>query len=409
MRTDSPLYQSLGFTMKRTILRLTRDLRSRAALASGLTALLLLVPGLAQQAQAQIGGAAVVFLMIEPDSRSAAMGNTGVALADNPYAIFWNPAGLAYQTSTQASLTHSNWLPKFSSELYYEYLVGTYHVDGWGTFGAHITFLNLGKHEGRDESNNPTGEFRSYDLATGVSYGFNLTKRFALGTSLRLIYSNLAPQQTVGAQKTKAGVSAGVDLAGLYRVPGIKLGGVNTTFSAGFNLANMGPKIQYSDSKQADPIPTNLRFGYAVTFDFDEYNSLTLSNDFTKMLTHSVRDTVENISVADPFYKAIFSSWQSIEVRTNALNADDPKYETLSALDQLIIGAGLEYWYRNLFAMRTGYFYENPYNGNRQFLTFGAGVRWNIVGVDFSYIYALEQEHPLSDTIRFSLLLNMGR
>ena len=63
--------------------------------------------GVAQRAQAQIGGAAVVFLMIEPDSRAAGMGNAGVALADNANAIFWNPAGLADQEGTEAALPRS--------------------------------------------------------------------------------------------------------------------------------------------------------------------------------------------------------------------------------------------------------------------------------------------------------------
>lgn len=359
-------------------------------------------------ARAQIGGAAVVFLQIEPDSRSAGMGNAGVAIADNAYSVFWNPAGLAFQRGVEASLTHSNWLPEFNADLYYEYLVGRYHVPGLGTFGGQVTYLNLGRHECRDAQNNPCGEFKSYDLALGGSFGFNVNEQFALGSGLRLIYSNLAPGQSVDAQETKAGVSVGFDLAGLYRTRPFALGNIQTTFSAGFNLANMGPKIQYSDSEQSDPIPTNLRFGYAFTFDFDEYNRLTFANDFNKMLINVDVDT-SGVSRADPWYQAIFSSWRSIDVRTNAFSEEEAEYQTLSVLDQMTIGTGLEYWYNNLFAIRTGYFYENPYNGNRQFLTFGAGIRWNIVGVDFSYIYALEEDHPLSNTMRFSLLLNFTR
>ena len=382
----------------------------RAPFCAALLAVLMLAGSVGvRQAKAQIGGAAVVFLMIEPDSRSAGMGNTGVAIADNAYSIFWNPAGLAFQEGIEASLTHSNWLPEFDAGLYYEYLVGKYHVPGWGTFGAHVTFLNLGEHEGRDAQNNPTTTFRSYDLAAGASYGFKVNERFALGTAMRFIYSNLAPGQTVGLQETRAGVSVGIDVAGLYRTAPFSLGGVNTTFSAGFNLANMGPTIQYSDSPQADPIPTNLRFGYAFDFKFDEYNKITFANDFVKMLTHSVVNEATGLFEPDPFYKAIFTAWSPIEVRTNATSEEDAELTQLGVLEQLIIGTGLEYWYTDLFALRLGYFYENPYNGNRQFLTFGAGIRYNIVGVDFSYIYALEENHPLSDTMRFSLLLNFGR
>jgi hypothetical protein len=381
--------------------------RGLSILTLGLVALL----GTTVPAQAQVGGAAVVFLQIEPDSRSAGMGNSGVALADNASAIFWNPAGLAFQRGTELSLTHSNWLPEFNAGLFYEYLVGKHHIPGWGTVGGHVTFLNLGEHEWRDSQNIERGTFRSYDLSVGASYGFNLTDRFALGSGLRLIYSNLAPGVEVDNQPTKAGVAVGVDLAGLYRTSPFSLAGIDSRLSLGFNLANMGPRIQYSDGDQSDPIPTNLRFGLAYTMNFDEYNSLTLTNDFTKMLVRIRMDSTATGRVArpDPFYQAIFSAWAPIEVRTNALNSANPEMQTLGALEQLTIGTGAEYWYDRMFALRAGYFYENPYNGNRQFLTFGAGIRYNIIGVDFSYIYALEENHPLSDTMRFSILLNLAQ
>jgi long-subunit fatty acid transport protein len=363
---------------------------------------------LPQASYGQAGTSAVVFLKIEPDSRAAGMGNAGVALADNASAIFWNPAGLAFQQGTEASITHSNWLPEFNAGLFYEYLVAKHRVPGWGTFGAHLTYLFLGENDGRDEQNNPTGTFRSYDLATGLSYGVKLNERFGIGSSVRFIYSNLAPGQTVGAQQTKAGISTAFDLAGLYRSRPFSMGGdMKGTFSAGFNLANMGPKIQYSDNAQADPIPTNLRLGYAFRMDFDEFNSLTLVTDFNKDLISYSGEGEDR--EADPFYKAIFSSWSSVRVQTNPLSEDDAEFKTLSVLDQMTIGTGLEYWYNNQFALRSGYFYENPDNGNRQFLTLGAGVRVNVIGVDFSYIYALEEDSPLSNTMRFSLLVNFAK
>jgi hypothetical protein len=255
----------------------------------------------------------------------------------------------------------------------------------------------LGEHECRDEQNISCGEFRSYDLAVGGSYGFQVSQRFALGTGVRFIYSNLAPGQTVGTQDTKAGVSVGIDFAGLYKTNYFKMGSINSQLAVGFNLANMGPTIQYSDSEQSDPIPTNLRFGWSYRMEFDEYNSLTLSNDFTKLLVD--RDS----SGTKPFYTAIFSSWKGIDVNTGT--QEDPDIQTLGVISQLTIGLGLEYWYNNLFALRGGYFYEDPNNGNRQFMTLGAGIRYNILGVDFSYIYPLEENHPLANTIRFSILV----
>ncbi len=355
---------------------------------------------------AQIGGAAVVFLMIEPDSRAAGMGNAGVALADNANATFWNPAGLGFQEGASVGITHSNWLPEFNANLYYEYAVAKYNLPGVGTFGAHLTFFNLGKHDCVDDLNQPCGQFRSYDMAAGLSYGKKITDHLSLGTGVRFIYSNLATGvEVAGGGEAKAGVSAGVDVGLLYRTSPIDLGGTKTTLSAGFNLANMGPTIKYIEKR--DPIPTSMRFGWASTFEFDEYNSLTLVNDFTKALYRVRRDSVDGelVRTVDPFYKAIFSAWRPITVDLTPGVDDDPK--KLSVLDQLVIGLGAEYWYNKLFALRSGYFYENPYNGNRKFVTLGAGIRYNIVGVDFSYIYALEEGNPLANTLRFSLLIDL--
>jgi len=336
------------------------------------------------------------------------MGNSGVALADNANAIFWNPAGLAFQTNAEVGLTHANWLPQFNADLFYEYLVGTYRVEGIGTFGGHVTFLNLGESELRDGPGEQgfLGEFRSYDFAGGVSYGVKLSDRFAFGTGVRAIYSNLSPSTDQVSSGT--GFSAAFDLAALYRTAPFAMGGASGTVSAGINLANMGPTITYTEAKE--PLPTNLRFGTAFTVDFDEYNSLTLTTDLNKTLVKvnsslevSDGDTTTVID-PDPFYKAIFTSWGPAE---GVINPDN-EAERLNLIQQFTLGTGLEYWYNDLFALRAGYFYEDPKNGDRQFLTFGAGLRYNIIGVDISYLYA-DESSPLANTLRFSLLLSFRK
>lgn len=357
-------------------------------------------------ANAQVGGAAVIFLQIEPDSRAAGMGNAGVALADNAGAVFWNPAGLATQRGGEVSFTHANWLPALVSDLFYEYLVGKYHVEGIGTFGGHVTFLNLGEQEHRGPDNEELGTFRSYELAVGGAYAREITDNLSLGVGLRFIYSNLTGGVQVGETQTHAGTSVGVDLGALYRFNEFDAGGVMLRPSVGINLANMGPKIGYTvgSAGRNDPIPTNIRFGGAVEARFDDYNRLTWAIDFNKTLIDF------DSTGSKPFYQAIFSSWKSITIcRSNPVGGQCPDEENVSVLRQITIGTGLEYWYDNLFAMRAGFFYEDPYNGNRKFLTFGAGIRYNFVGVDFSYIYPLEEDSPLANTMRFSLLLNILR
>lgn len=361
---------------------------------------------------AQVAITAVPFLQIEPDSRGAGMGNTGVAIADNASALFWNPAGLAFQEgANQASITHSNWLASFNvSDLFYDYIVGKIYIEGIGTIGTHLTYLNLGEQVVTNESGpEPISRFNSYELALGGSYGYKLSENIALGTSLRLIYSSLASGTSVSAQKVNPGSSVALDLAFLYKTDPFEIGGREAKFSVGSNLSNIGPGIQYTDNAQKDPLPTLLRFGWAFDLDLDDdgINRITLANDITKVMartkplyTTNGDGSVDTSRVASGPIEALFDSWGSFE-RFNGTETIN-----LSLLQQFMIGAGMEYWYADQFALRAGYYYEDPNNGDREYITFGAGLRYSFIGVDFSYIRTLESDHPLANTLRFSLLID---
>ncbi len=361
---------------------------------------------------AQVAITAVPFLQIEPDSRGAGMGNTGVALADNASALFWNPAGLAFQEGTnQASITHSNWLANFNvSDLFYDYVVGKYYIEGIGTIGAHLTYLNLGEQAVTEETGPEViSRFNSYELAFGGSYGYKINENFAIGTSLRLIYSSLASGTSISAQKVNPGSSVAGDISFLYRTNTFDLGGRGAQFSAGANLSNIGPGIQYTDNAQKDPLPTILRFGWSFNLDLDDegINSITIANDISKIMartepkyTSNPDGSIDTSRVAAGPLEAIFNSWGSFE------RFDGQNTVEVGLLQQFMIGAGLEYWYADQFALRGGYYYEDPQNGDRKYITFGAGIRYSFIGVDFSYIKTLESDHPLANTLRFSLLID---
>ncbi len=347
---------------------------------------------------AQVASTAVPFLQIEPDSRTAGMGNSGVAIADNATAIFWNPAGLAFQEGHEVNFTHADWLPNFGVDMFYDYLAGRYYVEGIGAIGAHITFLNLGEQEMRSEDNILLGTFSSYEFAAGVSYGFKVNENFALGTGIRFIFSNLVPPGTdVSGQTARNGTSVGVDIAGLYRTTPFSVAGREAQLRAGFNLSNLGPSIQYTDEAQKDALPTLLRVGWSYSMDLDRngFNTITISNDISKIMARMEDDGTGMSSL-----RALVGSWDTLARNDGTGNIEVPLHE------QLMFGVGAEYWYDRLFAIRAGYFYESPNNGGREFITLGAGLRYNIFGVDFSYIYTLEEDHPLANTLRFSALLN---
>ena len=365
----------------------------------------ILVMAVGRSSYAQ-GEAAVPFLLLAPDSRAGGIGESGTGLADNSAAIFWNPAGIAFQTGTELSITHSNWLPQFQLDLFYDYLTYRQYIEDLdGSVTASITYMNFGEfvRTGPD-SPEALGTFRSFDAALTVGYATKLSSDWGLGFNARLIHSRLSDQPTAEEKGKGVATSVSFDIGAMWRPSSLVLPlldeDIGDKLSIGVNLSNLGPKIYYIDRAQADPIPTNFRLGFAYNIFKDEYNSLVATLDFSKLLV-SRKTEINNgdtTSVSEEFYKAIFTAW-----------ADKPLREELR---DIVTSGGLEYWYGQpgdfLFALRWGYFYEDPSYGNRKFMTFGAGIRYDIYGFDFSYISAAEENHPLSDTLRFSVLIGWG-
>jgi hypothetical protein len=350
------------------------------------------------------GEAAVPFLLLAPDSRAGGIGESGSGLADNASAIFWNPAGIAFLTGTELSVTHSNWLPQFNLDLFYDYLTYRQYIEDLdGSVTASITYMNFGEfiRTGPD-SPEEIGRFRSFDAALTLGYATKVHPDWGLGFNARLIHSRLSDEPTANEQGKGVATSVSFDIAAMWRPETLVIPLLNhdigNKLSIGFNLSNLGPKIYYIDRAQADPIPTNFRLGFAFKVFDDEYNSLIYTLDFSKLLVS--KDTVTNTS--KEFYQAVFTAW-----------ADRPFREELR---DIVTSTGLEYWYGTpgdfLFALRTGFFYEDPSYGNRKFLTFGAGIRYDIYGFDFSYIttsaFKDGENHPLSETLRFTISIGWG-
>ncbi len=350
------------------------------------------------------GESAVPFLMVAPDSRAGAMGESGAGLADNSAGIYWNPAGIAFLRGSEVSITHSNWLPQFHLDLFYDYLTYRQYIpEISGSVTSSITYMNYGEfvRTGPD-SPTPIGTFRSFDAALTLGYATQLSEDWGLGVNFRVIYSRLSDQPTAEEQGRGVATSVSFDVGGMWRPGKLVLpfldSDIGKKLSIGLNLSNMGPKMYYIDRAQADPIPTNFRLGFAYQVFSDKYNSLLYTVDFNKLLIN--KDTASASS--QEFYQAMFTSW-----------TNQPFKEELRTFQTSM---GLEYWYGEpgdfAFALRTGFFYEDPSYGNRKFLTFGAGVRYDIYGFDFSYlttsVFPGGENSPLSDTLRFTISIGWG-
>jgi hypothetical protein len=357
---------------------------------------------------------AVPFLLIAPDARAAGMGDYGVATSPDPNSIHWNPAKLPFAEKKMGfSVSYTPWLRALVNDIYLANLSGYTKLKNDQAISGSLLYFSLGNIDFTDMDGIKTNSFSPNEFSVDVAYARKLGEDFSGGLALRYIYSNLTGNALIpaGNIQTKAGNSVAADLSAYYRKP-IDMKGKKSTFATGIDISNIGSKISYSSSSVKDFIPMNFRFGVNWKIDLDEYNTIAFGADVNKLLvpTPPVYETdssgayvyshgsrvvkygkdPENVSVAD----AIFSSWS------------DAPAGFQEELKEFTWQPGVEYWYDKQFAVRAGYFHEAATKGNRKFFTIGAGLRYNVFGLDFAYLIPTTQRNPLENTLRFTLLFN---
>lgn len=354
---------------------------------------------------------AVPFLNFAPDSRHSGMGDVGVSTTPDANSAHWNSGKLAFVDQKMGfSLSYSPWLGKLVNDMSLSYLTGFFRIDENSAFGFDLRYFNMGDIQLTDGRGNELGEFNPRDIAIGGTYSRKLSQNLGLGISSRFIYSNLSGNiSSVGGSESKPGIGVGVDV-GLYYQKQIFAGSKDGSFSWGMNISNIGPKITYNSAEDLDYIPTNFRLGTAYSVDFDPQNTITFALDFNKLLvpTPPVYATNEDGTLAtdedgnliieagkDPNRSLISGMFGSFADAPDGFSEE---------LQEVMISFGVEYSYDDKFSLRTGYFYENPTKGGRRYFTMGLGFDINKLGVDFSYLVPQTQNHPLAETLRFSLL-----
>jgi hypothetical protein len=350
---------------------------------------------------------AVPFLMIAPDSRAGGLGDAGVATSPDANSIHWNPAKLAMIDKKMGlSISYTPWLRALVPDINLAYLSGYYKVKKDQTFAGSLRYFSLGNITFTDITGSVIRDYKPNEFAVDGAYARKFSDRWSGGMAMRFIYSNLTGGVSVGGAETHAGKSFAVDIAGYYRNDDIKLGDKDGVFNAGLNLSNIGAKMSYSDrGAEKDFIPINMRLGTSVEMALDQYNTISFVADINKLLvptppiTELDTATGQHVIIAgkDPDRAVVSGIFGSFNDAPGGFKEE---------MREFTISTGLEYWYDKQFAVRAGYFYENPLKGNRQFFTVGLGLKYNVFGLDLAYLIPTQQRNPLENTLRFTLLFD---
>ena len=345
---------------------------------------------------------AVPFLLITPDARASSMGDAGVEVLPDINASSINPSKLAFlEQPAGFSISYSPWLKRLVPDINLAYLSGFYHLDERNTLGASLRYFSLGQLQLTDIYQQDQGIYNPSELAFDVSFSRRFGETFALGTALRYIYSDLSSGQFSSGQQTKAGTAISMDVSAFYKQPTVMFGS-DAIVSVGTNISNIGSKLGYVEGGRRAFLPTNWKLGGATTFFPDDYSRLTFALDLNKLLVPTQPEYDSNGNIVkgrDPDRSVPSGIFGSFSDAPGGFSEE---------ISEISVAFGVEYWYNQQFALRTGYFYESPQKGNRRYLTTGIGLKYNVFNLDFSYLVANPQKSALANTLRFSILFNFG-
>lgn len=343
---------------------------------------------------------AIPFLRINPDSRSAAMGDAGIASCIDIGALYHNASQLAFTpTNTMIGTSYTPWLRELAPDIFLTHVAGFKRIDKLQTIGASLRYFALGNIQFTDYQGGSAGEGNPNEFSFELAYARRLSDRFSSGITLKYANSNLSRGQNLGGGATaKSAQAVAADVSFYYQNPEIQLFGKEAKWALGAAVTNIGNKVSYLDGAQKDFIPTNLGVGTSITTNINEFNSLQFAVDINKLLVPTP-DTVGGQNVST---KSLLSGWFG--------SFSDAPGGGKEELQELMYSVGMEYWYNQQFAVRVGHFNEHRLKGNRKFLSFGVGLRYNIFDIGFTYlVQASNQVNPLNNTMRFSLTFNFDK
>lgn len=355
---------------------------------------------------------AVPFLNIVPDARSGAMGDVAIALSPDANSMHANASKLAFaEEPFSISATYTPWLRELGlQDVYLAYLSGYKRINDLQTVGMSLRYFSLGTISFTDANGEPLGTGRPNEFEIKGSYARKLSDNLAAAVGAKFIYSNLAAGQRVNGtgEEIQAGLAGAADVSFTYQTETNN----GNNFRAGLAARNIGSKITYTNSIVRDFLPANIGLGAAYEIQIDEYNTITFAADVNKLMAPT--PCVDNPEIpgneCDQTGEPDVFDFKEQSPIQGILSSFNDAPSRGGEFRELNYSLGAEYWYDEQFAVRAGYYYEDLSKGARRFLTLGVGLRYNVFGLNFSYLVpTTNQNNPLDNTLRVSMLFNFGQ
>lgn len=354
----------------------------------------------------------VVSLSIAPDARGASMGDLGAATEPDANSQFWNPSKYAFAYSQGAvSLSYTPWLRKLVNDIFLANVSGYWKLGSNDNqaLSATLRYFSLGEVITNTAGDVATSSISPYELSIDVGYSRKLSEKFAMGVVFRYIYSDLGFSASNVGDQTNGASAFSADISGYYTTYPI-IGRNECQWSWGWNISNIGTKVNFNNGESPAFLPTNLRLGTTFTFPLADYHTLALSLDLNKLLVPARprMNDYEDTPEGEIEYLEALQEWEDMSPISGIFKSfSDAPGGMKEELREINYSIGAEYSYNQQFFLRAGYYHESQYKGNRQYFGLGAGFSLNVLRLDASYMIATAQQSPLDQTLRFSLTFDM--
>ena len=354
----------------------------------------------------------VTALSIAPDARGASMGDLGVATDPDVNSQFWNPSKYAFAYSQGGvSLSYTPWLRKLVNDIFLANVSGYWKLGSNDNqaISASLRYFSLGEVTSSDPSNITTQSLNPYEMAIDVGYSRKLSEKYSMGVVFRYIYSDLGFSNSYAGDQTSGASAFAADISGYYTFYPI-VGRNECQWSWGWNISNIGTKIDYNNGQDPAFLPTNLRLGTTFLFPLADYHNLAISLDLNKLLvpTRPRESDYPDDAEGERQYLEALQEWQDMSPISGIFKSfSDAPGGMKEELREITYSLGAEYSYNQQFFLRAGYYHESQFKGNRQYFGIGAGFSLNVLRLDASYMIATAQQSPLDQTLRFSLSFDM--
>jgi hypothetical protein len=227
-------------------------------LSAFLLLLSILNPGISL-AQVAGGGYAESYLLRNMNARPISMAGAYTAIANDPSAIYYNPAGLS-------SLTDK---PNISTMYTFLEFGRTHSSLTWGQnmfedfgFGIGINSFTSGSFMARDIKGNPLGDMTAWQFSATAAGAYQL-EFFSVGASLKYLANSLE------GSGTRAD-GFGLDIGTKFNVMDL--------FTVGVSMQNIASMVFWNtESEENNLLPYTVRAGVAMEFGLNENIYVTRS------------------------------------------------------------------------------------------------------------------------------------